>query len=173
MTFGSHSAHRRSVHVTGPPPGQSRVCFDEFAADLRTGELFRKGQRVVLPNQSFLALAALLERPGELVTRDELRARLWPDGRVVEFEQGLNAVINRLREALGDSAAQPRFVETLPRRGYRFIAALDPAEGLSQPTVAVGRTSIAVAATDAPGAGTPSSPAPVRLYGLGLLLAIL
>src|SRR3954447_621417 len=151
MIFGSHSAHRRSVHVTGPPPGQSRVCFDEFAADLRTGELFRKGQRVVLPNQSFLALAALLERPGELVTRDELRARLWPDGRVVEFEQGLNAVINRLRDALGDSAAQPRFVETLPRRGYRFIAVVGPAGGLGQPTVAVG-------ATDAMGAGASAPP---------------
>ena len=74
-----------------------------------------------LPNQSFQALAALLEKPAQLVTRDELRGRLWPDNRVVEFEQGLNAIINRLREALGDSAESPRFFETLPRRGYRFI----------------------------------------------------
>src|SRR4051794_15684318 len=140
MTFGSHSAHRRSVHVTGPPSGQSRVCFNEFTADPRTRELFREGQRVVLPNQSFLALAALLERPGELVTRDELRARLWPDGRVVEFEQALNAVINRLRDALGDSAAQPRFVETLPRRGYRFIAPVGEAPAVGT-TPAVGTAS--------------------------------
>lgn len=128
------------IQLTGR---DSRVLFDVFAADLRTGELFRDGQRVVLPNQSFLALAALLERPGELVSREELRARLWPDGRVVEFEQGLNAIINRLREALGDSAAAPKFVETLPRRGYRFIA-----------TVARPRLAGVNAAADAPNAAT-------------------
>jgi Tol biopolymer transport system component/DNA-binding winged helix-turn-helix (wHTH) protein len=155
--------------VTGPASGQSRVCFDEFAADLRTGELFREGQRVVLPNQSFLALAALLERPGELVTRDELRARLWPDGRVVEFEQGLNAVINRLRDALGDSAGAPKFIETLPRRGYRFIAAAVPGHPVVGPTAATG----AVASAEPVAAGPSTPTAPIRLYGLVVLLAIL
>jgi Tol biopolymer transport system component/DNA-binding winged helix-turn-helix (wHTH) protein len=100
----------------------ARMRFGEFEADLQSRELFRSGARISLPNQSFLALAALLERPGQLVSREELRARLWPDKRVVEFEQGLNAIINRLREAMGDSAADPKFIETLPRRGYRFIA---------------------------------------------------
>lgn len=106
-----------------------RLRFGAFEADMSTGELFEAGRRVKLPNQSFIALATLLERPGELVTRDELRARVWPDGRVVEFEQGLNAIMNRLREALGDSADNARFIETLPRRGYRFIA---PVEATSQ-----------------------------------------
>ena len=98
-----------------------RIRFAEFEVDLQSQELFRDGALVRLPNQSFLALAALLERPGQLVTREELRSRLWPDNRVVEFEQGLNAIINRLREALGDSAESPKYIETLPRRGYRFI----------------------------------------------------
>lgn len=105
-------------------PHTSRIRFAEFEADLQSQELFRNGALVRLPNQSFLALAALLERPGELVTREELRTRLWPDNRVVEFEQGLNAIINRLRESLGDSADGPKFIETLPRRGYRFIGTL-------------------------------------------------
>jgi DNA-binding winged helix-turn-helix (wHTH) protein len=97
-----------------------RIRFAEFEVDLQSQELFRDGAPVRLPNQSFLALAALLERPGQLVTREELRSRLWPDNRVVEFEQGLNAIINRLREALGDSAESPKYIETLPRRGsYR------------------------------------------------------
>lgn len=108
-------------------PHTSRIRFAEFEADLQSQELFRNASLVKLPNQSFQALAALLERPGELVTREELRSRLWPDNRVVEFEQGLNAIINRLREALGDSADSPKFIETLPRRGYRFIGALPTA----------------------------------------------
>jgi Tol biopolymer transport system component/DNA-binding winged helix-turn-helix (wHTH) protein len=109
------------------PPIQ-RIRFGEFTADLASQELFRLGSLVRMPNQSFLALAALLEKPGQLVTREELRLRLWPDNRVVEFEQGLNAVINRLREALGDQADDPKFVETLPRRGYRFIGTVIPDE---------------------------------------------
>src|SRR5689334_12373961 len=104
---------------------RARVRFGSFEADLRSGELFEAGRRVPLPHQSFLALAAFLERPGLLVSRDELRAKLWPDKRVVEFDQGLNAIINRLREALGDSAADAKYIETLPRRGYRFVAAVD------------------------------------------------
>jgi Tol biopolymer transport system component/DNA-binding winged helix-turn-helix (wHTH) protein len=110
-----------------------RIRFAEFEVDLQSQELFRGDAPVRLPNQSFVALAALLERPGQLVTRDELRSRLWPDKRVVEFEQGLNAIINRLREALGDSAESPRFVETLPRRGYRFVGTLDDVAS-TQPT---------------------------------------
>lgn len=111
-----------------------RIRFAEFEVDLQSQELFRDGALVRLPNQSFLALAALLERPGQLVTREELRSRLWPDNRVVEFEQGLNAIINRLREALGDSAESPKYVETLPRRGYRFVGPVGvPAEPATSP----------------------------------------
>jgi DNA-binding winged helix-turn-helix (wHTH) protein len=98
------------------------VRFGIFEADLVTGELLRKGLRVSLQEQPFQVLAALLERPGELVTREELRSRIWPSAVFVDFEHGLNKAISKLRRALGDTAASPRFVETLPRRGYRFTA---------------------------------------------------
>jgi TolB-like protein/DNA-binding winged helix-turn-helix (wHTH) protein len=96
--------------------------FEDFAVDARTGELTHAGRRTPLRDQSLQLLLALLERPGELITREELTERLWPSGTFVDFDRGLNKVVNHLREALGDSAEQPRFVETLPRKGYRFIA---------------------------------------------------
>ena len=98
------------------------VRFGVFELDLNTGELRKAGARINLPEQPFQVLKALLDRPGDLVTRDELRQRLWPAETFVDFDQGLNAAVRRLRDALGDSADTPRFVETLPRRGYRFIA---------------------------------------------------
>lgn len=103
--------------------------FGVFEADARTGELRCEGVPVRLPQKPFQVLAALLERPGELVTREELRAKLWPRT-VVDFDNGLNAAVNKLREALEDSAEHPRFIETLPRRGYRFIA---PVEHVDSP----------------------------------------
>ena len=106
----------------------SLIRFGEFTADPVTEELRRDGRRVKLPPQSFQVLLKLARAPGELVTREALQAELWPATSEVEYEQGLNAAINRLREALGDSAAEPRYVETLPRRGYRFIGTLVPAE---------------------------------------------
>jgi len=95
--------------------------FGEYEADLRSGELRRQGQRLKLQEKPFQVLAALLQRPGELVTREELRQSLWPADTFVDFEHGLNTAVNKVREALRDSANNPRFVETLPRRGYRFI----------------------------------------------------
>jgi len=106
-------------------PGSFR--FGTFELDVRSGELRKAGVRVGLQDQSLQVLTLLLERSGELVTRDELRQRLWPDGTFVDFEHGLNAVINRLRETLGDSAESPRFIQTVPRRGYRLIAPVDGA----------------------------------------------
>ena len=103
-----------------------QVAFGEFELDLRTRELFVNGDKLDLQEQPFLVLSALLERPGELVTREELTKRLWPADTFVDFEHSLNRVINRLREALHDSAENPRFVETLPRRGYRLIATVRP-----------------------------------------------
>ncbi len=100
----------------------STVRFGIFEADLQAGELRRNGSKVKLQDQPFQVMALLLERPGQLVTRDELRARLWPADTFVDFDHGLNAAIKRLRDALGDSAENPRFVETLARRGYRFVA---------------------------------------------------
>ena len=110
--------------------GLRLIRFGVFELDLHAAELRKAGARLNLPTQSFQVLALLLERPGDLVTREELRRRLWPDGTFVDFEHGLNAVINRLRETLGDSADSPRFIQTVPRRGYRFIAQVE--QGASQ-----------------------------------------
>ena len=98
------------------------VRFGVFQLDVSSGELFKAGVRVTLAAQPLQILIALLDRPGALVTRDELRQRLWPSDTFVDFEHGLNAAVKRLRDALGEDAASPRFIETLPRRGYRFIA---------------------------------------------------
>lgn len=102
--------------------------FDKFEADLRSGQLRKRGMKVALRGQSFVVLTALLEDPGEVVTRQELRRRLWSEGVFVEYDNLLNAAVARLRAVLGDSAANPRFIETLPRRGYRFIASISESE---------------------------------------------
>src|SRR5712692_6716474 len=105
-------------------PG-SNLRFGDFDADFRTQELREQGARVKLPQQSFQILQMLLERPGELVSRDELRQALWPADTFVDFDHGLNNSIKRIRDALGDSAESPRYIETLPRLGYRFIGSID------------------------------------------------
>jgi cholera toxin transcriptional activator len=96
--------------------------FGLFEVDLISGELRKDGTRVRLQEQPFRVLAMLLERPGEMVTREEMRTQLWPGDTFVDFDHGLNTAVNKLREALGDAAANPRFVQTVARRGYRFIA---------------------------------------------------
>ena len=101
------------------------IRFSTFELNLQTGELRQQGQKLKLQEQSFLVLAALLERPGEMVTREELRSKLWPVDTFVDFDHSLNAAIKRLRDALGESADRPIFIETLARRGYRFIAPVD------------------------------------------------
>jgi len=111
-----------------------RVRFGPFEADLGTRELWRHGIRVKLGGQPFQVLAALLEDPGQLISRDELRKRIWTDDTFVDFSHGLNAAVNKLREALCDSPDQARYIETLPRRGYRFIAKVE--EVLDSPEVA-------------------------------------
>ena len=99
-----------------------RYRFGVFEADASTGELRRQGIRIKLNGQSFQVLLMLLERPGELLTRDEIAQELWPDGTFVDYDHGVNSAVNRIRESLGESATNPRFVETLARRGYRFVA---------------------------------------------------
>jgi len=99
-------------------------CFDEFEVDLEAGLLRRRGVRIRLREKCFRALETLLDHPGRVVTREELRRRLWPEDVFVDFENNLNTTIGRLREALGDSADRPRFIETLPKRGYRFVGTL-------------------------------------------------
>ena len=101
------------------------VRFGPFAVDLHAGELFKGGHRLRLQEQPLQILAILLEHPGELVTRDEIRQKLWASDTFVDFDHGLNNAMNRLREALNDSAENPRYIETLPKRGYRFIGRLE------------------------------------------------
>jgi TolB-like protein/DNA-binding winged helix-turn-helix (wHTH) protein/Flp pilus assembly protein TadD len=107
------------------PSSARAVRFGVFEVDLRASELRKRGIRIKLQGQPFLLLITLLKRQGELVTRDELRSMLWPEGTFIDFDHGLGTAINKLREVLGDSAANPRFVETLPRRGYRFIVPIE------------------------------------------------
>ena len=113
---------------------RGRVRFGVFEADLRTGELWKNGSKVRLQEQPFQVLALLLERRGNTVTRDELRNRLWTADTFVDFDHGLNKAINKIRETLGDSAASPRFIETVARRGYRFIADVARCRGCASPT---------------------------------------
>src|SRR5438034_2081812 len=111
----------------------SRVLrFGTFEVDLRAGELRKQGVRIKLQEQPFRVLTLLLQRPGEVVTREELRSSTWPADTFVDFDSSLNTSINKLREALGDSADNPRFIETLPRRGYRFIAPVTGVDGTAR-----------------------------------------
>ncbi len=120
--------------------------FGTFEVDVRAGELRKQGVRIKLQEQPFRVLTILLLQPGGLVTRDELRSKIWPADTFVDFDNSLNTSINKLREALGDSADSPRFIETLPRRGYRFIAPVR-GDGLKKPVVNTGCRKFAIAAT--------------------------
>src|SRR5437763_10534078 len=102
--------------------GDERVQFGTFEVDMKSGELRRNGNRIRLQEQPFQILSMLLEHPGEVVSREEMRGRLWPADTYVDFDHSLNAAVRRLRDALGDTAENPRFVETVARRGYRFLA---------------------------------------------------
>lgn len=121
------------------------IRFGAFQLDVRAGELLKNGRRVRLQEQPFEILQLLLERPGELVLREEIRQKLWPNDTAVEFDQSINAAIKRLRDELHDSAGKPRYIETLPRRGYRFIGQVESTELAPAPDVCnsqdlVGRT---------------------------------
>ena len=131
-----------------PQPAR-RYRFGLFEADEATGELRRQGIRIKINAQPFQVLTLMLARPGELLTRDEIARSLWPEEIFVDFDHGVHSAINRIREALGDSAANPRFVETLARRGYRFVA---PVERIGAP----GAPPEIAAAHEIP----PSPPAP-------------
>src|SRR5262245_47928783 len=112
--------------------------FDEFEADLKAAELRKNGTRLKLQLQPFQVLVALLERPGDVVTREELRLRLWPQDTFVDFDHSLNTAIAKLRDVLGDSAANPRYVETIAKRGYRFLGNVSPVQ--EQPRVTIAPT---------------------------------
>ena len=108
------------------PTPAPRLKFADFEFDQQSGELWRNGERVLLPKQPFRLLAILISRPGAVVTREEIRRELWSEDTFVDFEHSLNASVRRLREAIDDSATAPRFIETIPQRGYRFIGNVEP-----------------------------------------------
>src|SRR5215467_11336188 len=114
-------------------PQKKLFRFGVFEADCETGELRKQGRRVPLPGQPYDILMMLLEQPGELVSRAQIRERLWPDGTFVDFDHSLNTAMNKIRDVLGDSASTPRFIKTLARRGYRFIAPVQIDAGDSVP----------------------------------------
>src|SRR5437870_10429035 len=116
----------------------SVLRFGTFEVDVRAGEVRKQGVRIKLQEQPFHVLTILLQRSGEVVTREELRSQIWPADTFVDFDNSLNTAINKLREALGDSADNPRFIETLPRRGYRFIAPVTGVDGTTKGTAVRG-----------------------------------
>src|SRR6266699_1988806 len=114
-----------------------RVRFGPFEADLETHELWKNGIKVKLGGQPFEILAVLLNRPGQLVTREELQKEIWAADTFVDFNHGLNAAVNKLLETLSDSAEEPKYIETLPRRGYRFIGTIENAVSELNPAKAM------------------------------------
>src|ERR1700737_654667 len=146
--------------------GHRSLRFGYFDLDLDSGELRRRGVRLHLQGKPFEVLVLLLERPGELVPRELLRQKLWPDGTHVDFEHGVNTAVNKLREALGDDAASPRFIETIPRRGYRFGC---PVEAIPRPEAWAGQNP---ATQKAAGAGISSQGRAPELAAGILLIAV-
>ncbi len=119
------------------------VRFDAYEVDLRAKELYKGGRRIKLQVQPFHVLAMLLEKPGDVVTREELQKRLWPADTFVDFDHSLNTAIKKLRQALGDDKKKPRFVETLPKRGYRFLGTVKRPATLAEPATTPERASSA------------------------------
>jgi DNA-binding winged helix-turn-helix (wHTH) protein len=139
---------------TREPNNENRLLrFAVFEVDLLAGELRKNGARVRLQEQPFQVLVALLENPGKVVTREELRQKIWPADTFVDFDHSLNTAVNKIREALGDSASNPRFVETLARRGYRFLAPVDGAPASTPATI-----------TSVPGTHSRAAPREIALH---------
>jgi DNA-binding winged helix-turn-helix (wHTH) protein len=161
-----------------PAESRQRVRFGEFELDLQTRELRKNGRIVSLQEQPFQVLALLLARPGELVTREELKECLWSADTFVDFDQSLNKAVNRLREALQDSAADPRWIETLAGRGYRFTASVrveaagqpaassaeSTAAPIQEPSASSGASIPESSPSSAIAAGTPEKASPVRTW---------
>src|SRR5205814_713346 len=153
------------------------ALFDPYALDLRSGELRKFGTKVKMGEQAFQILCLLLERPGEMVSREELRAKLWADDTFVDFDHGLNSAVQRLRDCLSDSAGKPRWIETIPRRGYRFIGQVEwsdegsPTEMLPKPRI--GSRDEISDDTVQPSVAVESSEAPPRVNSIGRRVPLL
>ena len=121
----------------GTSHGSVRVRVGEFEINLRCGEVRHRGEKIKLQERPFQILTALIERPGEVVTRQQMQQKLWPTDTFVDFEHSINTAVKKLREALGDDAENPRFIETLPRRGYRLIAPVEIVEKSGLPETGI------------------------------------
>ena len=151
-----------------PPNNSGRIVrFSVFELDLAAGELRKNGAKLRLQEQPFQVLALLLERAGDVVTREEMRQKLWPADTFVDFDHSLNTAVNKLRETLGDSASSPRFIETLARRGYRFIAPVQNSVGTGALARPAERSSAASSfSQNSPGALHPELEVPIPHRGL-------
>jgi len=123
--FPMHSPEKPQSSSNNAVAPARYICFGAFHLDLKKEELFRDGTRVKLQGKVYQALAALLQKPGEIVTREELRLQLWPSDTHVNYDANVNTTVNKLRQVLGDSPEQPAFVDTIPRKGYSFVAKVD------------------------------------------------
>ena len=128
-----HSPVEGASSNSAPIAPARYVCFGAFHLDLQKGELLKDGSRIKLQGKVYQALLALLQKPGEIVTREELRMQLWPSGRRVNYDANVNTTVNKLRQLLGDSPDQPVFVETIPRKGYSFIAGVNYVNSIDEP----------------------------------------
>src|SRR5579863_4237761 len=129
---GIVSSSKGNTEMQTAARSTNTVRFEGFEVDLRAQELYKAGRKIKLQVQPFQVLAMLLEQPGEVVTREEMQKRLWPADTFVDFDHSLNTAIKKLRQALGDDKKKPRYVETLPKRGYRFLAAVKGPAGTKQ-----------------------------------------
>jgi len=128
-----HSAEERGSSDFVPVVPARYICFGAFHLDLQRGELLKDSSRIKLQGKVYQALLALLQKPGEIVTREELRMQLWPSGRRVNYDANVNTTVNKLRQVLGDSPDQPLFVETIPRKGYSFIGGVNYVNSIDEP----------------------------------------
>lgn len=162
-------AENRCTLMADTERAEQILRFGVFQADLKSGELRKNGVKIRLQEQPFQVLAMLLDHPGDVVTREELRQKLWPADTFVDFDHSLNTAINKLREALGDSASNPRFVETLARRGYRFIAPVQCSDRVPAATAADSPPAMATpaAASATPGVQPESVRASTATLALG------
>src|SRR5882757_1989125 len=124
MTSSSALGARRQ-QLSETKAAERYLCFGQFQVDLQRAELFREGSRIPIPSKVFQVLLALVERAGEIVTREALRARLWPQGTFVNYDANVNTTVNKLRLALGDGPEAPQYVETIPRQGYCFVGKVE------------------------------------------------
>jgi DNA-binding winged helix-turn-helix (wHTH) protein len=124
-TMPSSALGARRQQLSATKAAERYLCFGQFQVDLQRAELFKEGSRVRIPSKVFQVLLALVERPGEIVTREALRARLWPGGTFVNYDANVNTTVNKLRLALGDSPEKPMYVETIPRQGYCFLETVE------------------------------------------------